>query len=141
MIGKFFDTNILIYAYDIDVSEKHGIAVSLLRETIRKDKPILSVQVLNEFFVVVTRKIQRPFSLQEAKEKVEQLISSFTIVDLNFFITIKAIDVMEKNRLSFWDSLIISAAKEAKATLIFSEDLNSGQIIEGIKVINPFCKE
>ncbi len=91
MSGKFFDTNILVYAYDADIPQKHMVAASILKEAILKEKPILSAQVINEFFVVTTKKIKHPFSPQEGKEKVEQLISNFTVVDLSPSITLSAI--------------------------------------------------
>ncbi len=138
MKGKIFiDTNILIYAHDLDAGAKNKISADLMRNLWENRMGIISTQVLQEFYVNVTRKILKPLS----KSKARGIIESYLVwhVELNDIKTILfASEIEERHNLSFWDSIIISAAYNAKADKIFTEDLNHGQIIEGILIENPF---
>ena len=138
MSGKsFVDTNVLIYAYDLDAGKKHTIAANILRELWLNDHGAISTQVLQEFYVNVTKKIPKPLSPLEARV----IISRYHVwhVEENTLDSIlRASEIQERRQLSFWDSLIVAAASKASANVLLSEDLNHGQIIEGVKVINPF---
>ncbi|MBU4260213.1 MAG: PIN domain-containing protein [Proteobacteria bacterium] len=138
MKGKIFiDTNILIYAHDLDAGSKNEISADLMLNLWENRMGIISTQVLQEFYVNVTRKILNPLS----KSKARGIIESYLVwhVELNGIKTILfASEIEERHLLSFWDSLIIAAAYNAKADKILTEDLNHGQIIEGILIENPF---
>lgn len=138
MKGKIFiDTNILIYAHDLDAGRKNEIAAEIMLNMWKNKRGIVSTQVLQEFYVNVTRKIPMPLS----KSKARGIIESYMVwhVEMNGIKTILfASEVEERYHLSFWDSLIIASAYNAKAEKIFTEDLNHGQIIEGILIENPF---
>ncbi len=138
MKGKaFIDTNILIYAHDLDAGYKNEISAEVVRNLWENRTGIISTQVLQEFYVNVTRKISSPLS----KSKARGIIESYLVwhIELNGVKTILfASEIEERHQLSFWDSLIIAAAYNAKADKIFTEDLNHGQIIEGILIENPF---
>jgi len=140
MKGKaFIDTNILIYAHDLDAGYKNEISAEIVRNLWENRTGIISTQVLQEFYVNVTRKISSPLS----KSKARGIIESYLVwhIELNGVKTILfASEIEERHQLSFWDSLIIAAAYNAKADKIFTEDLNHGQIIEGILIENPFKK-
>jgi len=137
MSGKtFIDTNVLIYAHDVDATEKHRIAKTVLQTLWTERTGVLSTQVLQEFYVNVTRKIQSPLS----KNLARLVVSSYVIwcVDTTPAEISMAFRVEDESRIGFWDALIVSAAAKSGATRILSEDLNAGQRIAGILVENPF---
>src|ERR1700738_3504040 len=138
MSGKtFIDTNVLIYAHDTDAAAKHQIAKSVLRDLWSERAGVLSVQVLQEFYVNVTRKIRSPLS----KDLARLVVSSYAIwcVDTTPAEISVAFRIEDEARIGFWDALIVSAAAKSGATRILSEDLNAGQHIAGILVENPFA--
>jgi predicted nucleic acid-binding protein len=137
MSGKvFIDTNILIYAHDLDAGEKHTISATILKHLWETETGIISAQVLQEFYVNVTRKIPNPLP----KTKAREIIQSYLMwhVELNDIKTIfAASEFEERYNLSFWDALIVAAACNAKVEKILTEDLNHGQRIEGVFIENP----
>lgn len=138
MSGKtFIDTNVLIYAHDVDATEKHQIAKTVLRTLWTKRAGVLSTQVLQEFYVNVTRKIQSPLS----KDLARLVVSSYAIwcVDTTPAEISTAFRIEDESGIGFWDALIVSAAAKSGATRILSEDLNAGQRIAGVLVENPFA--
>jgi len=132
----FVDTNILIYAHDVDAKSKHDLAKSALRELWGEQKGVLSTQVLQEFYVNVTRKIQHPIS----KETARIVVNTYIIwsVDTTPAETWTAFRIEDEYRIGFWDALIVASALKSGANRILSEDLNAGQVIAGIRVENPF---
>ncbi len=133
----FLDANILVYAHDKDAGEKHSIAVEIVKDLWEKRAGVLSNQVLQEFYVSVTKKILKPIAKSEAREIIRAYIC-WSISELTPMSIIRATEIEEKHRISFWDALVIVAAYEAKCERILTEDLNSGQIIEGVFIENPF---
>jgi predicted nucleic acid-binding protein len=138
MSGKvFIDTNILIYAHDLDAGEKHTISATILKHLWETETGIISAQVLQEFYVNVTRKIPNPLPKTKAREIIQSYLTWH--VELNDIKTIfAASEFEERYNLSFWDALIVAAACNAKVEKILTEDLNHGQRIEGIFIENPF---
>ena len=133
----FVDTNILIYAHDMEAGAKHDVAVSLIESLWEKEAGVLSTQVLQEFYVIVTRKILNPLPPAVARSIIENYLA--WQVEINGPHTILlASEIEERYLLSFWDSLIVAAARNAKADKILTEDLKHGQRLEGILVENPF---
>ena len=133
----FLDTNILVYAYDESESEKQTTAQALLTRGIEREEAVLSTQVLSEFFVVVTRRIKAPLSANQA-EQVIDLLSILPVVEVDLKLVKRAVSVHGELQISYWDSLIVSAAERAGCTKIQSEDLNAGQVYLGARVENPF---
>ncbi len=133
----FLDTNILVYAYDQHDPYKQTKAQRLLTDGIKQENMILSVQVLGEFFNVVTRNIPQPMSPGEAKEIINTL-SILAVQDIDMTMVRRAIDTHERYQISYWDSLIVSAAERAGCRIILSEDLSDGQTYHNILVNNPF---
>lgn len=138
MKGKIFvDTNIIIYAHDLDSGPKHDIAKTIIEDLWEEKSGILSTQVLQEFYVNITRKIPTPLLPAQARGVIENYL--VWRVELNGPETILlASEIEERYNLSFWDSMIVAAARNAEAEKILTEDLNSGQIVEGILIENPF---
>ena len=138
MNGKvFLDTNILVYAYDKDGGEKHAIAVEIVRDLWEKRTGVLSNQVLQEFYISVTKKIPIPISKAEAREII-RAYTSWSMSAITPLSILRATELEEKHFISFWDALVVVAAYEAKCEKIVTEDMNSGQIIEGVLIENPF---
>lgn len=133
----FVDTNIIVYAYDSSAGDKHLIAQKRMKELWRDGNGIISTQVLQEFFVTVTRKIPAPLDIMTAKEIVKDLLKWKT-VSIDGALLLEAIDIHRGNTFSFWDSAIIAAAIEGGAGTLLSEDLSDGHAIRGIVIENPF---
>jgi predicted nucleic acid-binding protein len=132
----FIDTNVLIYAHDTDAGAKHEIAKTVLRNLWRERTGLLSVQVLQEFYVNVTRKISPPLS----KDLARLVVSSYAIwcTETSATEIASAFRIEDESRIGFWDALIVSSAVKNGAIRILSEDLNAGQRIAGILIENPF---
>ena len=133
----FFDTNILIYAADRSEPEKQSQARRLLKNAIENETGVVSVQVLGEFFYVVTRRIPNPLSVEEAEEVIHR-VAVLPVVELDWALVQRAIDTHKQYGITYWDSLIVAATERAGCTRIISEDLNSGQSYHGIAVVDPF---
>jgi len=134
----FVDTNVLIYAHDVDARAKHEAAKRVLHELWNSRSGALSMQVLQEFYVNVTRKIPRPISRASAR----LVVNTYTIwcVETTPSEISKAFHIEDESRLGFWDALIVAAAIKSGAHRILSEDLNAGQTISGVRIENPFAK-
>ena len=134
----FIDTNVLIYAYDVDAKGKHDIARSVLRELWSDRNGVLSTQVLQEFYVNVTRKIPHPLS----KASARLVLDSYMVwcIDTTPGEISVAFQIEDSAKIGFWDALIVASALKGRASRILSEDLNAGQLIAGIRVENPFVK-
>jgi len=134
----FIDTNILIYAHDVDANAKHDIAKAVLRELWSERAGVLSIQVLQEFYVNATRKIASPLP----KELARLVVSHYAIwcSETSPMEIAAAFRIEDESRIGFWNAMIISAAAKSGATRILSEDLNPGQQIAGILVENPFAR-
>jgi predicted nucleic acid-binding protein len=132
----FVDTNVLIYAHDVDAKSKHETAKNLLLELWRERTGVLSMQVLQEFYVNVTRKIARPIS----KESARHVVSSYTLwcMDTTPAEIRAAFRIEDESRIGFWDALIVASALKSGAKRLLSEDLNAGQKIGSMRIENPF---
>ena len=136
----FLDTNVIVYAHDRSSGKKNTIAMEIMEYLWERKKGVISVQVMQEFYVCVTTKILKPLPLKVARKILEYLLNWDLIIN-DEYITIKAIDLQEKYRFSFWDSLIVQSAIQSQAYTLFSEDLSDGQIIKNVKIVNPFVQE
>ena len=137
MEKTFVDTNVLIYAHDIDAKAKHEVAKAVLRELWSVRNGVLSMQVLQEFYVNVTRKIASPLP----KDAARLVVSSYSIwcTETTAAEIAAAFRIEDESRIGFWDALIVASAAKAGAVRILSEDLNAQQMIAGIKIENPFA--
>lgn len=134
----FVDTNVLIYAHDVDAKAKHELAKSILQELWSEHSGVLSMQVLQEFYVNVTRKIPRPI----AKESARLVVNAYTIwcIETSPAEISNAFRIEDESRLGFWDALIVASAIKSGANRVLSDDLNAGQMISGVRIENPFAK-
>lgn len=134
----FLDTNILVYAYDVSSGRKHDIASNIVADLWNLRTGVLSIQVLQEFFINVTKKIPKPLDIKTASDIIRDFLL-WEVADNDGELMLAAIDIQVKNHYSFWDSLIIAAAIKSGASILLTEDLNNGQIIEGVAIKNPFA--
>ena len=133
----FVDTNILIYAHDMDAGAKHDVAISIIEKIWEEKTGIISTQVIQEFYVNVTRKIPNPITPVLARGIILNYFSwHLEAIEPNTILL--ASEIEERHVLSFWDSLIIATASQSNAEKILTEDLNHGQVIEGVLIENPF---
>ena len=134
----FVDTNILVYAYDRDAGEKHRIAKEKVRSLWHRSfMPSISIQVLQEFYVNLVKK-RVPAS--DARETVASYLE-WDVIDNDRSLLLEGMRMKEKWKISYWDSLILAAARKASAAEVWSEDLNPGQKYEGMVVVNPFLAQ
>jgi predicted nucleic acid-binding protein len=136
MSGRsFFDTNILVYTDDKAAPAKQRRAIELVAEHRRAGTGVLSLQVLQEYFVTITRKLHVDAKI--ARRKVE-LLAEFDLVVPDLDDILAAVDLHRLHGFSFWDALVHRAAKEAACIVLFSEDLQPGRFVDGVQIVNPF---
>lgn len=133
----FVDTNVLVYAYDRDAGSKHDTARDLIAGLWESRTGVVSTQVLQEFYVNVRRKAKRPMSRSDAVRLIEGYLAWDVVVNDAESITGAIVDE-EKYGISFWDALIVGAARAAGVSVLFTEDLNHGQLYGGVEAVNPF---
>jgi predicted nucleic acid-binding protein len=133
---SFVDSNTLLYAHDLDAGAKQTRAAACLRELWDSGGGRMSTQVLQEFCVNVTRKIHRPLSCAAAREIVRNY-ACWVHSPITTATVVRASEIGETWKLSFWDSMIVAAAEQIAATELLTEDLNHGQIVAGIRIHNP----
>lgn len=131
----FIDTNILVYLQSGMDVHKTKISKELFHSLAEKNLIVLSTQVLQEFYVAMTKKLgHNPLDIKN----LLFLFKDFEIINVNSSIIFEAIDISVLHKISFWDSLLISSASAGNCKIIYSEDLNHGQMIGGVQIINPY---
>ncbi len=136
MSDKFLDTNILIYAHDVDAGDRHWRAKAVVKSLWETAGGMLSAQVLSEFYVHVTRKIPSPLEPARARSIIEPYLS-WKVQILGPESVLAASELQQRHRISYWDALIVHAAVSGGASILYSEDLSDGQMIEGVRIVNP----
>jgi predicted nucleic acid-binding protein len=134
----FVDTNVLVYAHDASEAVRQPVARALVSELWRTRSGALSTQVLQEFYVVATRKFDSPMPRREARDLVDAY-GQWQLVEIDVALIVAASQLEERHSLSFWDALIVEAARRAGATRLVTEDLQSGRRIAGMLIDNPFA--
>ncbi len=132
----FIDTSVLVYFVDADEPEKQEISRRLVWEHLAEGAGTTSVQVLREFFWS-SRRLRTPVSHETASEAVEYL-AKFSPLQEDASMVLEAVRRTQKISISLWDALIVEAVLKAGADRLFTEDLQHGQVIEGMRVENPF---
>jgi len=132
---RFIDTNILLYGYDCDAGEKHKIAQTIMSEGWEQlGRTVISVQVLQEFFVNAIRQGQS----RDVVVKLLEDMSLWPVVDNSLELFGRGLTLQERYQLSLWDAMIVAAAQTSGARLLYTEDLNHGQDYDGVVATNPF---
>jgi predicted nucleic acid-binding protein len=134
----FVDTNILLYAHDVSDPVKQSVARGLLEGLWANRTGTLSTQILQELYVVATRKFTPPMSSTQAREIVS-LYGTWPLIQVDLSLILAATELEERHSLSFWDALVVEAARRAGATRLVTEDLQGGSIVAGVRIENPFA--
>jgi predicted nucleic acid-binding protein len=134
---QFLDTNILVYAHDRSAGQKHERAKELVQELWDTGAGCLSIQVLQEFYVTVTRKVPQPVPVDTAARVISDL-AFWRLHAPEARDVLGAIDLQQRYQLSFWDAMVVWSAAELGCRAIWSEDLNPGQVYDGVRLQNPF---
>lgn len=134
---SFVDTNILVYAEDRDAGERNAIARDLIVGLWESRDGVVSIQVLQEFYVNVTQKLPKPLPSERALEIVREYLT-WTVVENTGRLLTEAIALQQRSRLSFWDAMVVQAAIDARCDVLLSEDLSSGRRFGSLAIVNPF---
>ena len=132
---SFFDTNVLAYTDDHDSPTKQSRALALFEEARRTGAGVVSTQVMQEYFVTVTRKLGVPVDV--ARRKVE-LFARLGLVVIDLADVLAAIDLHRLHQIAFWDALVVRAAQRANCSVLYTEDMQHGRRIDGLSILNPF---
>ncbi len=134
----FVDTNILVYAHDRSEEVKQPLARALLEELWATRAGVLSTQVLQEFYAVATRKFDPPMRAGAARQMVA-VYASWPVVQVDVPLILAGSELAERHRISFWDALIVEAARRAGASILATEDLPAGGRVGDVHILNPFA--
>lgn len=134
----FIDTNLFVYSIDQRDPTKKDKAREILKKVVEAHQPVISTQVIKEFYVVASTKLKAD---QLIIKNIIHHFRNMEVVNNDLYLIEQAIDISVISQLSFWDSLIIAAAEKANCEFILSEDLNAGQTYRGVMVVDPFVKE
>lgn len=138
-MARFVDTNILVYAEDLDAGPKRERAMALLMDCWNSGDGVISVQVLKEFYVTVTRKLRNPLAAEQAEEIVAEYLT-WRVVDSDSALLRHGIRLSQSASLSLWDALVIEAALRSGCDRLYSEDLNHGQRFGQVEIVNPLLE-
>ena len=133
----FVDTNVFVYLFDQDAAAKQAIARQILEAEGPPGRIVLSTQVLQEFYVSVTRKLGQPLSESDGAEATRDLCA-FDVVDVDKEMVLRSMILSRAERLSFWDALIIEAAQIRRCDRLLTEDLQDGRQFGSLSITNPF---
>lgn len=137
MAEKYFvDTNILIYAHDRAAGTRHEHARQLIERLWTTGQGVLSTQVLQELCVNLRRKVAHPPPLDEVRQLIQDYLSWEVVVNTPEAV-IQALEIEARHKISFWDALVLQAAEQSGAAVLYSEDLAAGQSYGSVRVINP----
>jgi predicted nucleic acid-binding protein len=136
---EFVNTNILLYAYDTTAGQRHEMASALVDRLWRERRGAISVQVLQEFYVNATRKIAKTIDPNVAVERLKSLARWRVHSPLPDDVIAASI-WSTRHQLSFWDAMIVRSAAELRCDTLWTENLNDGQVIEGVRLSDPFSQ-
>ena len=138
-VAFLVDTNVLVYAYDPSDAPKRARATEVLEELAARGTGCLSVQILGEFFVTVTRKIPARLTAVRAERSVTNYARSWPVLDLTTPILLEATRGSRRHQLAYWDALIWATAKAHGVPNVLSEDFRHGALVEGVRFVSPFA--
>jgi predicted nucleic acid-binding protein len=134
---EFVDANVLVYAFDASAARKQPTARRLLERLWDSRAGCLSVQVLQEFFVTVTKKVTTPLPVDDATSRVREF-AAWRVFSPTADDVLAAIGLHAQAQIGFWDAMIVLAAAESACDILWTEDLNDGQVLRGVRIRNPF---
>jgi predicted nucleic acid-binding protein len=134
----FLDTNIFVYTFDLTAPAKARRAEKLVRYGLDTGNGIVSYQVVQEFFSVAFRRFAKPMSAFVAEEYFSTVFRPLLAVHSSPALFVSALQTYAQHHLSWYDSLIVAAAKEAECSILYSEDMQHGQRLDGLRIEDPF---
>ena len=138
---RFLDTNIFVYDIDADAPKtKKNIAGTLIREALTQHHTVVSYQVIQEFLAVAVRKFAATVTVPHARRYLETVLKPMLAIHSSVDLFHEALDIGSRYQLSWYDSLIVAAASEAACAVLYTEDLQHGAKINGVRIENPFRK-
>lgn len=138
--GRFFlDTNVLVYTFDLSTPEKRTVAQEMVELALTTRQGLISTQVVQEFLNVAGSKFEKPLTSADLRRYLDQVLSPLCEVFTSLHLLGRALDVQERYRHGFYDSLIVAAALEAGCTTLYTEDLAAGQRIGSLEIVDPFA--
>jgi predicted nucleic acid-binding protein len=135
------DTNVLVYGYDNSNQAKQERAITLYESLLAAGTGALSVQILGEFFNASTRRLKPLLTVEAATEAVVDFRRSWRVFDLYPQMVLDAVRAVAAYKLPYFDALIWATAKHNDVPFLLSEDFNTGQLIEGVRIVNPFAPD
>lgn len=132
---SFFDTNVIVYTDDKSAPDKQQRSLELLAEHRKSGTGVVSLQVLQEYFVAATKKLN--VKVEIARRKVE-LLAEFDVATPDIADILAAIDLHRLHGFSFWDGLILRTAQQTGCRILLSEDLRHNRVLDGVRIVNPF---
>jgi predicted nucleic acid-binding protein len=136
---SFFDTNVLVYLFDRDAPDKQETTRTLFESEAQSGRLIISTQVLQEWYVTVTRKLAEPLPAKDAEQTLRHF-ATFPVVRIDTGHIIGAVNRCQVLGFSFWDALIIETALSGGSSILYTEDMQHGQVIDGLTIINPYVQ-
>jgi predicted nucleic acid-binding protein len=137
-VRSFIDTNLLIYADASDAAAKQTTAVELISAHLRAGSGVISTQVLHEYVNAALRKLVLPLDLLRSRVR---LYSRFEVVNASPAAVLHGLDLLALHQLSFWDALIVQAARDSGCVQLLTEDMQAGAVVAGVRIINPFAAD
>ena len=137
---EFVDANVLVYAFDSSAARKQQAAQQLLEKLWETSTGCLSVQVLQEFFVTITKKVPKPLPVDDAKARIREF-TSWRVFAPTAEDVLAAIDLHGHAKIGFWDAMVVVAAAESGCDVLWTEDLSDRQLLRGVRIRNPFTGE
>jgi predicted nucleic acid-binding protein len=134
---EFVDASVLVYAFDSSAASKQQAARQVLERLWGSGTGCVSVQVLQEFFVTITKKVPKPLRVDDAKARIREF-AAWTVFTPTADDIVAAIDLHTEAKIGFWDAMIVLAAAESDCDVLWTEDLNDGQLLRGVRIQNPF---
>jgi predicted nucleic acid-binding protein len=134
----FLDTNVLVYSFDEEAPEKRAKAVNLIRAALKTRKGAISWQVLQEFLNVALHRFAKPMNIQEAEDYLQAVLLPLCHVMPSADLYRDALLIQGETRYRFFDALIVAAALRSGSKILYSEDLQHGRVVRGMKILNPF---
>jgi predicted nucleic acid-binding protein len=139
MSAKYFiDTNVFVYSFDAQAPEKKARSMRLIQEGLTTGLGIISTQVIQEFLNVATQKFVTPMEIEHSKLYLRQVLNPLCHVYPDLALYESCLEIQAKTRYSFYDSLILASALKGDCSVLYSEDLQDGQEVRGVKIINPY---
>ena len=136
---EFVDANVLVYAFDSSAGRKQQAAEALLQRLWESNTGCLSIQVLQEFFVTVTKKVAKPLPVEDATARIREF-AAWRVFAPRADDVLAAIALHTQAKIGFWDAMIVLAAAESECDVLWTEDLNAGQSVRGVRIRNPFAE-